>query len=451
MVASVKAPLRPKPARDRELPAARKARDEAGAGRRKAVAATPMYAATFILEGGQVSIRLAASGEAVKGDLIQLYAGDSLIGTGAIEEAPRGAGLICHVAVDQAPQLSFPAAIRALLPRLNVEIAPGLNVASLREFQAKMGRHGLELQLAQVQDRAIRFDVTVACLAAFPRMLTLNLGGRAPVKAVSEVPAHSGTAPTLTHSVVFPIQAAVRDGMAIEVMDDATGSTVFETTMTWMNLINPVLAELRSMQEQQAALTARLEAMRNQIMSSVDPGRERLLLQRLDLTYLLLNERMDRELKWLSSRIDAAEGDKLALEHLAAPRPTLTQLSASALQGVGMHDVETNGVSHWRWFSRTVTLFLTDVDTEARHIRFNFTSSSPVLDLTRMTVLVNGYDAPFEWLSPESGVELVINLSRIAVRPDRTLILTIDFGHGWSAENDARVLTLACTGLKIES
>ncbi len=453
MVASVRTSIRPKGqrmGRGKDLPADVKGAGEGGTGRRKKPSAAADYSATFTLDDGQVSIALNASGEAVKGDLIQLYAGDYLIGSGSIAQQPRG-GLFCNVSIDHAPAIGFPATIRAMLPRLNDEIVPGLNVASLAELQAKMGRHGLDVHLAMVQDRAIGFDVTVSCLPAFPRSLTLNLGGRPPAKAISKVPTYSGEPLSLVHSAVFSIQAAVRDGMSIELIDDATGLTVFESTMTWMNLINPVLAELRTVHQQQEALTARLDAMRKQIMASVDPGRERLLLQRLDLTYQLLNERLDRELKWLSRRVDPAEGEKIAVEHLSEIGQAVTHVSPSGLQGVGIYDGETNGADTWRWFSRTVTLFLSQIDVDARTLRFSFTTTSPALDLTRMTVLANSYDAPFEWRYSEGRLELIILLSRMATRPDRTLILTIDFGQGWNAENDARVLTFACTGLDIES
>jgi len=407
--------------------------------------------AAFTLADGYVCIRFRSPGDVLAGDLVELYAGDYLLGSGAVEIAGDTSALCCNAAIDHAPSIAFPASVRAVLPRLNKEVTPGLTIPTLHALQESMGRHGLALQLAYVQERVLGFEAQVDCLPEFPRSLTLHLSGRQPSRAISEVPKCADAPQSLVHVVAFALEAPVRDGMSIEIVDDATGSVVYETTLTWMNLINPVLAELRNMHQQQEALTRQLDGVRAQIVASADPGRERLLLQRLDLTYLLLNERLDREMKWLSGRIDGADGEKLVAERLLECTDSIVHVSPSGLQGVGIFDSESNGVDAWRWFSRTVTLFLTQVAPAARALRFHFNPAMRELDLSAMNVSVNGYEAPFEWSHPEGKVQLIIGLNSLSSRPDRTLILTIDFGRAWSPDNDSRMLRFACLGLDIDA
>lgn len=193
-----------------------------------------------------------------------------------------------------------------------------------------------------------------------------------------------------------------------------------------------------------------LDAVRRQVVAGTDPSRERLLLHRLDMTYVLLNERMDRELQWLCRRIDGPDGEKVALEHLSQAGPNVCVVSPSGLRGVGIYDGESNGAETWRWFGRTVTLFFTEVDPKARCIRFMFATSSPTLDVGKMSAVANGYEAPYEWSYPEGRIDLTIALTSLGARSDRTLILALDFATGWSPANDARVLTFACIGVEIE-
>jgi hypothetical protein len=230
----------------------------------------------------------------------------------------------------------------------------------------------------------------------------------------------------------------------------ATGTVVHEAAAGWIDMMPPVLAELQRLQARYDKLAADFARAQARLDASANLSRDRQILERLDMFYFLLNERLDREVKWLADRIDPVAAPESARAVVAAPNPTTQRLSVHDVSGIGFYEVETDGRECWRWFGPQVTLMLRDVDTAAHMLSLEFNGVATGVDLGQVSGSVNGLPLVPELKKGDDGrSELCIALAPSTLRADRSLIVNLSFGQAFTPSGDTRALSAVFTGARL--
>jgi hypothetical protein len=215
-----------------------------------------------------------------------------------------------------------------------------------------------------------------------------------------------------------------------------------------------VLHELQRLQTRYDTLAGDFARVQARMDAAANLSRDRQMLERMDMFYFLLNERLDREVKWLAERIDplaAAEAARPAgaAEPTAAAAATQS-VSVHELTGIGFYDVETDGRAFWRWFGPQVTLMLRDVDAAAHMLCLEFNGVAAGVDLGQVSGSINGLPLAPEVARAEDGrSELCIALARSTLRADRSLIVNLSFGQAFTPSGDTRALSAVFTGARL--
>jgi hypothetical protein len=195
------------------------------------------------------------------------------------------------------------------------------------------------------------------------------------------------------------------------------------------------LAELRRRVEEVAAEQT---ILRRRLDHAEIFGRERLMLDRLDLFYLLLSDRIDR----LLPRPEPAPPSPQA----SAAR----RISPAEVEGVGLYALETDGASEWRWFGPNVTLMFRG-------------APQPV---ARILLFFHGFGLPDAdgtvqaWLQavPVAATRIDLQDGRHALEiigpagtswPDGTVILHLSFSRWRSGDDDPRLLSAVFSGAEL--
>jgi hypothetical protein len=127
-----------------------------------------------------------------------------------------------------------------------------------------------------------------------------------------------------------------------------------------------------------------------------------------------------------------------------------TLVPARDFRGSGFHALEGSGEHAWRWLGAEATLRLADIPRQARRIEILIAAAAPGLAEGSIACTINGTPTEARFTSSaESGLAAVIEIPPVARRRDRSLLLQLAFGRAHQPAGDSRVLSLACTGLRI--
>jgi hypothetical protein len=396
-------------------------------------------AASHTFANGTVTFVLAQAESIAPDEVIELYAEDHLIGSAPLEVDSQSKR--AEISVTDLPALPFPLVLRAQTRSARAELAPPVVVSDLMALLRAMGKPSAELRLIGVEPEKIVFEARFASLGNYPRELNLLVDGALVCTSQSRVTT-AGPTREARHEVAFQASTPLREGMVVGVACAASGHTLYSAALSWMDLLSAALysarqtaASLDELQKAHERLAGRFEALANF-------GRERLLLERLDLYYLSLNERIDRVLELVSpeGRVPRAPGS-------AAEESARRDFRPSELEGAGIHALESEGGHEWRWFGPNVSLLFRDVPARPATITLEFHTFGEGIAEPRIDATVNSVEvAPSVKRREGGGWTVAVPVPTGAHQPDRALILNVRFGHSHSTPQDSRVLSAVFTG-----
>lgn len=294
-------------------------------------------------------------------------------------------------------------------------------VASEDAVLTGLGAGRIVAELAGFTGTAISFALDVPHASSIGRAMILRVAGRSVAEAVSTPAAGD------RQEIRFPLPALPEAGTEIQLQDLRSGRILHDGTLD-------ALVLLKLMAEAQGRVEARLAAMeeeRKRLLALVESqnvaSRERQMVERLDLFYALMQERLDRDMAAVMARLEppgrvAAETAALAPE---------TPIDPAALEGLGFYDLEGEGEAVWRWFGPRVTLVLRDTDPAARLIQLAFWRIAPDVGPGTLSASVDGERATVTFRREGEGGQVVVEIPPAAIKPgDRpaTRILNLSFG-----------------------
>ncbi|MCB8873632.1 hypothetical protein [Acidisoma silvae] len=384
-------------------------------------------------------------------DRIEAFAGDYLIGTTSVSKG-RGAKAVpsAQISLRDLPVMEFPTEIRSLLARTGQEIAATVPLRDKAALLQSVGAPTVKVDLTSVSDRAVSFDLTIETLPEYARECTLYVNGAETGTAVSKPRPFVGHPSAITHEIAFPLRALLRDGAYVEITDIATGTGIYASSITWMNIMGPVLTDLKRLQARYDELSSFFERAQSRMDTIANISRDKQLLDRLDMFYFLINDRLDREVKFLAGKIDPALAQQMTAERAAAVEEDIARRTAHDIDGVGFYEVESDGRAFWRWFGPDVTLFLKDVNPTARALRLQFGAVGSGVRFDDASGSLNGFPIQAEFsTAPEGYSEITFPIAPGSVRSDRAIILNLTFKQAYRAPGDARALSAAFVAAQI--
>ena len=335
------------------------------------------------------------------------------------------------------PLVSLPAELRGVVPRTGAEVAAALVVPDAAFLMRLVGPPKLRAAIAAIRDDEVVFDLVLSTLPGYAREFALRVSADEPSIAISRPrDANSGH-----HDLSFEVRGLLRDGDYLELIDVATEAVVYSMSATWMNLMEPLRLRLRDMEARQEKSERYLTQMRARLEATANVSRDRQLLERLDLYYYLVNDRLDRELRWLEERVSPAGPASLPAREQAAPT---TKILARSVEGVGVHNLESNGVAEWRWFGPKVMLVLRDVGENLGGLTLYFSAVGEGVSLGGATVTANGLRLDCDaGAAADQRAELIMAVPPGLVRRDRSLLVHLQFAEAFSPPGDSRSLSAA--------
>lgn len=406
----------------------------------------PLPVVSTELQSAAVSYEVSNSTKLVPNDGFKLFVGDYQIGYSGLSPDPNNPSkLIARINIDQMPIVDWPAELRSVWVRTGTECGTPIMLRNANELMKLVGPPKIKAILTSAQDDRISFELEVDTLPSYPRELAFRVNGVEWSQAWSS-PREGGAG---AYAVNFPARSQLRDGASLEILDLATGAVIFSTVATWINLIGPVLESMKRLHSRYNALEQYLRKASARIDAIANVSRERQTLDRLDLFYFLINDRLDREMRWITER----GGFRIDEQTIAGDEATIAAPSVFTVKdvdGIGMYQIEANGVSEWRWFSSSVTTLFRNVQMDASVISLHFSSVAPGVDLAAARITVNGFQIETVLCAEtEEGYEVTVPIPSGSVRSDKTIILHVQFDRGHTAEGDSRTLTAAFTGAEI--
>jgi hypothetical protein len=415
---------------------------------------TPVLASLKV-EDGSLAYTFEATAGVVEGDAIEAFAGDYLIGSAKASKG-RGANVAfsARIPLHSLPRIEFPVEVRSVLTRTGQEIAAIVPLRDAAALLQAAGAPRVKVDLTSVSDRAVSFDLTVETLPDYPRECVLHINGADVGNATSQLLAFDGHPASITHEITFPLRALLRDGAYVEITDVATGIGIYASSITWMNIMGPVLTNLKRLQARYDTLSSYFERTQSRMDALANISRDKQLLDRLDMFYFLINDRLDREVKYLAGKIDPA----LAGEPAADPAATgpvgedVVHRTANEIDGIGFYEVEFNGPASWRWFGPEVTLFLKDVNPRASALLLQFGAIGSGVKFNEATGSLNGFPILLEFgTGPDGHNEVTFPIAPGSIRSDHAIILNLTFKQAYKAPGDVRALSAAFVAAQIVS
>lgn len=130
--------------------------------------------------------------------------------------------------------------------------------------------------------------------------------------------------------------------------------------------------------------------------------------------------------------------------------PAEMLVAARDFRGTGFHSLEGAGENAWRWLGADVTLRLAQLPRQARRIEVMIAATIPGLADGSLTCAVNGVPTAASFAGTATGGTVaLIPIPPAARRRDRAVTLDLSFGRAQQPPGDSRVLSVACTGLRI--
>ncbi len=391
--------------------------------------APPSAAASLAIEDGVLRVAL-GDAKGLRGTVVEAFVGDHLVGAAALLPADSGKRTLAGgIDLIDFPVVDFPAILRLmhggreLLPQMRFEHADALLLA--------VGPPNLSATLAGVSGDAASFAVATDRLRRYGRPLALLDDGRE-IAAAMSLPDAGGP-----HSATFA--ASLRVGQSLAVRCATTGATSPAIELQPHDLPIAALAQIARLEARLDAAALESEALRRRLDAAVSLSRDRMLLDRLDLFYLMLNERIDREMRVLGAPPPPVQ----------APPPVLA-FRPGEVEGVGMFDLETNEASEWRWFGPDVTLVFRDVAAPLSRIVLRFFTFGQIEGEQSVRVSMSGATVGAELRQlPDGPWLLEIPVRRAAGWPDGTVIVHLAFARHHATAADPRLLSAVFSGAEL--
>ncbi len=383
--------------------------------------------ASLVIEDGVLRVSV-ADAKAKRGSVVEAFVGDHLVGAAALRAGRQG--LFGGIDMVDFPVVEFPAQLR--LMHAGRELSPRVRFDDADAVLRAAGPPRLTATLTGASGDAASFAVTVDRVRHYGRRMALLLDGAERGVALS-APDAAGA-----HRVTFAV--SLRTGQSLVVRDVATGAASEPIELQAHELPIAGLAQIARLEARLDAAEREAASLRQRLDATVALSRERMLLDRLDLFYLMLNERIDREVRVLGG---------------PPPRPVpaappVIAFRPSEVEGVGMFDLETNEVSEWRWFGPDVTLVLRDVGAPVSRIVLRFFTFGQIEGEQSVRVSMEGVTVGAELRQlPEGPWLLDIPLRRAAGWPDDTVIVHLAFARHHASAADPRLLSAVFSGAEL--
>ncbi len=387
----------------------------------------PASRASLAIEDGVLRVTLADPG-AKRGSVVEAFVGDHLAGAAALRAGKQG--LTAGIDLTDFPLVEFPASLR--LTHAGRELSAQLRLDDADALLRAAGPPSMAPMLVGASDTAASFAVTVDRVRRYARRLTLLVDG-----------AEIGTADSIVddagvHRATFEV--SLRAGQSLVLRDALTRAASEPIELAAHALPVAGLAQIARLEARLDAAEREAVSLRRQLDASLALSRERMLLDRLDLFYLMLNERIDREVRVLGGPPPTA----------VPPAPPVIAYRPSEVEGVGMFDLETNEVSEWRWFGPEVTLVLRDVGAAVSRVVLRFYTFGQIEGEQSVRVSMQGMTVGAELRQlPEGPFLLDIPLRRAAGWPDNTVIVHLAFARHHTSAADPRLLSAVFSGAEL--
>jgi hypothetical protein len=193
----------------------------------------------------------------------------------------------------------------------------------------------------------------------------------------------------------------------------------------------------------------KVEQLERQINISIAKTSDAHLLDRLDLFYFLLDQKIE---KFGAGREATRPPTAPVVKQSRSKEVIAQKISLRALEGVGFYDVESNADGAWRWFGPRVLLAVRDIVGRPERVVLKFQKFPEPSKLPTIRVLVN--DLPMAVKLSESDVGncvVDVPVPASACRSDDMLLLHIYIDEYDTGLNDSRMLSAAFVGLTVFS
>jgi hypothetical protein len=373
-----------------------------------------------------------AAGDGAAGDPVEAYVGDDRLGLATLRRERRGR-LSARIPL-AAPLLGFPARLRVMNARLGREIGGGLALADADALLAAAGPPELAARFLGWRPDGLAFAVTFARECRYPRAFDLTLASDPPVAAWS-VAGECG----LVHRLTFPLDGPVPTGTAFTVTERRFAVSALAGVFDADLIGAGAAARLDELADEVAALRRETESLRRRLDAAVSLGRDTLLLERLDLFYLLLCERAAPA----AVPAPAPEPEPAA--------PTVRHLGPAGIDGIGIFDVETDGTSEWRWFGPDATIALRDLTPPVRRVLLHFHRFCGDGTPPAVRVSTGGPPEPARVRAMEDRHVVEVPVRHGALVGGAMLVVHVSFDRHATSAADPRLLSAVFCGAEIVS
>ncbi len=391
------------------------------------------------IEGGQLIYGFPV-GHGFSGvDAIDVFVDDYLVGSEMVLLDEQTGEASARIGLHSLPSLTFPAVFRGVIRDRNEE-QPIAVIESFEDLLKQVGPTRASAQIVGVQPDRLRCEVDIETLPSYPREFVLFVNNVRAAAAMSVPGKHENRATVVRHKLDFDLAAILRDSDYIEIVEQMTSTVILAMTITWLSLMGPVLSEMRSLRKDVKKAIAQGEELRSRLEVLASVTNEKFFLDRLDLYYFLMSDRLDREMKSIHAMIAPPAGE--AVETPPPPGGS-RRYAPSEIEGVGFHNLESSGSGEWRWFGPKVTLIFKDIKPGARQLRLSFSQVAAGVDVGLLRGTIDGVEVQPTFRAAPGLNEVFFPLYRRPTRPDRAMIARIEFPGGVSSATNSRVLSAA--------
>ena len=398
-----------------------------------------------IVEGVQLQngrIRLVSRTLPV-GTSLSVYVNGHLVGAGALAAFAAGNDVAQCVDIDlkTLPPIEFPFEFRFADDATGGEAHASLLVKDVHEFVAAMGDEPAGVTLEALYEDRMDFAFDVGFAPETGRRLALKINGRKISQGLSKgASAKSGS--RVRHSISLDLTVPFRDGSVVELVDIQSGRTVFRQIPTWTDIVGALTLGQKTLHSRLETLERDVQKMSVSMSLLSGQGRERLLLDRLDMFYALIQDRLDKELRVLNP--PSRGGQDL-------PVPADRDIGAAEIEGTGYYALEGHGAVRWRWFGPNVSFVVRDVSARARELHLAFFSVDAACREGDIRIKANGCVLEARAVRTQDRVEITAALGRnvFGGAAIKSLIVEVDFPYHFQPAGDNRVLSAAFSNVSV--
>ncbi|RJF86448.1 hypothetical protein D3874_04910 [Oleomonas cavernae] len=363
-----------------------------------------------------------------------------------VHAAPEGK---VAVPVKEFPLVSFPCEVR--FATNGIAVGGVFRVRDADTLIRKLGGVGMNAELTGFFGDAVEFSLVVPQAPAYARDLVLKIDNEIVGEAKSQ-PSEKIGAPSQPQRIWIELPTQLYNGGVLALEDHATGQIVFEEPVGSVKMVGAIARSQRNLLNRIDDLEREQRRLIEQANVNSIQARERLLMERIDLFYSLIQDRLNRELCAVVAdvgHIDAnPDGDGNIAEHDSDEEwHNDLHFTAESIEGIGFYDLEGEIDSYWRWFGPRTTLVLREVPVGARSVRLAFSNLPNGIQETGVSATVNAKEVDIILEREEKEGNIIVILdpeNRTKIDKRSTLIVNLKFEYSFmQSDNDRRVLSAA--------